>query len=103
MNKVLCLFIIVLMVTGCTSNFKKKLFVDIRNDHIGSHKDNVIHPGSLVEIVSYNETLDKYICAYDTGCKWAYYVNKETGIIESWEFISSPDKCQTGLDCTGPW
>lgn len=104
MNKFLYFFAILIIMSGCSTTFKKNLFVDIRNDHIGMQKDHVIHPMSLIEVVPHNEKLDKYICAYENiGCKWAYYVNKETSIIESWEFISSPNKCQTGLNWWGSW
>ena len=103
MSKFLYFFITVLVLSGCSATFKQNLFSDIRNDHVGMNKDLVIHPLSLVKIIPYNEKQDKYVCAYDDGCQWAYYVNKETGIIESWEFISSPDKCQTGLNWFGPW
>ena len=103
MNKILYLFIVVLILNGCTMAFKKNLFVDMRNEDIGRHKDLAIHPLSLIEIVPHNVKLDKYICAHNDGCKWAYYVNKETGIIESWKFISSSDKCQTGLGWFKPW
>ena len=100
MNKFLCLCAL-LILCGCSTAFKRNLFVSVRNDAIGSKKENIIHPGYLR--IPYSEKLDKYIGADDNGCQWAYYVNKETGIIESWEFISSPDKCQTGLDWLGPW
>ena len=103
MNRFLLFLVLVVMFCGCASSFKKNLFADIRNDHIGSHKENIISPQILVEVIPHNATQDKYICAYDDGCKWAYFVNKKTGIIESWEYISSPDKCQTGLNWFGPW
>ena len=93
-NKILYFFIVILILSGCSTTFKRNLFVDIRNDHIGMNKDLVIHPLSLVKIIPYNATQDKYVCAYDDGCKWVYFVNKKTGIIESWEYISPPDKCQ---------
>jgi hypothetical protein len=96
----LILMLLTLMVSGCA---RTGLFSDIRNDHVGSNKDLVIHPLSLVEIVPYNDKLDKYICKLDGGCKWAYFVAKQTGEIKSWEYISSSDKCQTGLDWMNPW
>ena len=31
------------------------------------------------------------------------YVNKKTKKVESWEYISSPDKCTLGYKWIGPW
>ncbi len=104
MNSSLLFLVFVIMFCGCVGlkfENNRDRFVNIRNEHIGSKKENIIHPGYLK--VLFNETLDKYIGSDDNGCKWAYFVNKKTGIIESWEYISSPDKCQTGLNWFGPW
>ena len=99
MKKLITIILIVAICCGCTMAYKRNLFVELRNEDIGEDKDIAIHPLALVEIIPYDEKLDKYVCAYeDTGCVWAFYVNKETDLIESWEFISPPEKCYTGLN-----
>ena len=41
----------------------------------------------------------------DSGrmCHPVYYVNKKTKIVESWSYVSSPDKCSMGFSWFGPW
>jgi hypothetical protein len=94
----------IIFFSGCAGvkfENSKTRFVNIRNEHIGYKKENVIHSGYVKE--PYNDKLDKYIGSDDNGCSWAYFVNKETERIESWEYVSSPDKCETGLNWFGPW
>jgi len=104
MNKILYFLILVSVLCGCTMNAKKNIFINERNYDVGRKKDIAIHPLSILEIIPVGVKQDKYILYNDdTGCKWAYYVNKETEIIESWEYVSSPDKCYTGLGWFEPW
>jgi len=98
MNKILYFFILVLILCGCAS---RSYFVRYRNYDVGRSVDLSYDTPS--KIIPYNEEQDKYIYECKNGCKFAYYVNKKTKIVESWEYISSPDKCSLGLNWVGPW
>ena len=89
---------LVLIFCGCAtvSNFES-----IRNYDVG--RDVNLVYASSPKIEAYNTTQDKYVYERNDGCKWAYYVNKKTKKVESWEYISSSDKCATGFNWFGPW
>ena len=105
MNKFLCFFILVLVSCGCAgAKFENSSsrFVNDRNYDVG-RSVNWSYAMPPSKIFSYNEKKDEYLFEGKNGCQWVYYVNKETKIVESWGFLSSPDKCQTGLNWFGPW
>lgn len=91
MNKVLYSFILVLIFSGCATYAN---FVNERNYDVGRSVD--LSYARPLKVISHNQNQDKYLFEWKDGCKWAYYVNKETKIVESWEFISFPDKCSSG-------
>lgn len=98
MNKILFFLILVVMFCGCATNAH---FVRDKNYDVGRSVDLCWYSPS--KIIPLNQDQDKYLFERDNGCKWAYYVNKKTKIVESWEYISSPDKCQTGVGWFKPW
>ena len=92
MRKCLYLFIMVFIFNGCATN---AAFVEYRNYDVGRSIEVSLVPPPI-KISSHNETQDKYLFQTEDGCQWVYYVNKETKIVESWKYISSPDKCSLG-------
>ena len=98
MCKFLTIFIFTFMFCGCATN---ALFVQYRDYDVGRNVDLSYDKPS--KVISYNLNQDKYLYETENGCQWVYYVNKETKIIESWEYVSSPDKCTLGYNWFGPW
>ena len=98
MHKFLFSWILTFVCIGCATNSN---FVEGRNMYVGSkiNWDPQIPP----KIRSYDSTQDEYIFESKNGCQWAYYVDKETEVIESWKYLSSPDKCTEGYNWFGPW
>jgi len=48
--------------------------------------------------------LSEYVySSRETGCKWGFVVNNKTSIIESWHYLSDPDKCYLWIDWGAPW
>lgn len=94
MKKILFLLLITIFGSGCATNAQ---FVQERNYDVGRNVNwsYAVSPNPV--IVPYNQTQDKYIIDWENGCKFAYYVNKETKIVESWEYLCSPEKCKMGV------
>lgn len=103
MYKFLGAFILVLLFCGCASAYgKKDRFIRHRDYDVGRSVDLSYAVPS--RILSHNEIQDKYLYESEGGCEWAYYVNKETKVVESWEYVSSPDKCSMGVGWFNkPW
>lgn len=98
-NKTFILLFLVLLIGGCTTN---AFFVRDRDYDVGRNVGVVY--GVLTKIIPYTENQDKYLFEANKGrCQWVCYVNKKTKIVESWEYISSPDKCKSGIDWLSPW
>ncbi|MFZ5800818.1 MAG: hypothetical protein ACOY3D_05540 [Candidatus Omnitrophota bacterium] len=99
MNKFLYFLTLICVFCGCATNAR---FVEYRNYDVGRsvNLSYAVPPDPV--IVPYNQTQDKYIIDWGNGCKFAYYVNKETKIVESWEYLCSPDKCKTGIGWFSP-
>ena len=91
-------FILLFTFFGCATNSH---FIEYRNYDVGRKVDESFTPPPKMKL-SYNATQDEYLYELD-GCRWVYYVNKETKIIESWAYISSSDKCTLGYNWFGPW
>ena len=93
MKKKIFLLLITVFGCGCATN---TLFVEERNYDVGRNVNwsYAVPPNPV--IVPYNQTQDKYMIDRGDGCKFTYYVNKETRIVDSWEYLCSPEKCKTG-------
>jgi uncharacterized protein YxeA len=105
MNKFLFFLILILVFCGCAgAKFEnsKDRFVNTRNYDVGRSVDRS-YAMPPAKISSYNEKQDKYLFEGKDGCQWVYYVNKETKVVESWEYVSSPDKCSLGIGWFNPW
>ena len=91
-------FILLFTFFGCATNSN---FVEVRDMYVGSKVswDSKAPP----KISSHNSIQDTYLFESENGCQWVYYVNRETKIIESWAYVSSPDKCTLGYNWFGPW
>lgn len=104
MNKLSYCVALILMLYGCagaTLENSKDRFVNDRNYDVGRSVDlSYAMPASQVS--SQNEKQDRYLFKNNV-CEWVYYVNKNTKVVDSWEYVSSPDKCSTGLDWFGIW
>ncbi|HOW36575.1 MAG TPA: hypothetical protein PL155_09230 [Candidatus Omnitrophota bacterium] len=99
MKRILFLLLITIFNNGCATNAQ---FVQERDYDVG-RKVNVsyaVSPNPV--IVPYNQTQDKYLIDWGNGCKFAYYVNKETKVVDSWEYLCSPEKCKTGINWLDP-
>ncbi len=98
MRQFLLFCILIFLYSGCATNAN---FLEVRDMYIGSKV--TWDPRVPPKISSYNSTQDEYLFESEGGCQWVYYVNKETKIIESWAYVSSPDKCTLGYNWFGPW
>ncbi len=98
MRKILFLCILTFTCSSCAANSN---FVEVRNMYVGRKVS--WDPKMPPKISSHNSTQDEYLFESKDGCQWVYYVNKETKIIESWAYVSSPDKCTLGYNWFGPW
>lgn len=94
MNKLLYCFILALMFCGCATNAR---FVEYRNYDVG-HSVDLSWVPKPSKISSYNQDQDKYLFEWNNGCKFVYYVDKKTKNVESWEYVSPPDKCSLGYN-----
>jgi hypothetical protein len=103
MNKFLFSLILVLMFCGCVSaSGGKNRFFRSMDYNVGRNIE--LSHDTPIKISSHNKTQDRYLFDWENGCSWVYYVNKETKIVESWEYVSSPDKCSMGVGWFGaPW
>lgn len=94
--------VLALILCGCAAiNHGKSYFVRVRDYDVGRSVD--LSYDKPTKIVPHSPTQDKYIYELKNGCSWAYYVNKTTRVVESWEYISSPEKCELGADWFQPW
>ena len=94
MNKLLYCFILALIFCGCATNAR---FVEYRNYDVGRSVDLSWVPKPS-RISLHNQDQDEYLFELGSGCKFVYYVNKKTKNVESWEYISSPNKCSLGYN-----
>ena len=95
MRIILCKIIFLCILTfTCSSCATNSNFVEVRDMYVGSKVS--WDPKAPPKISSHNSTQDEYLFESENGCQWVYYVNKETKIIESWAYVSSPDKCTLG-------
>ena len=93
-----CILFLSFVNSGCATNAN---FAEVRNMYVGR---KVNWPSDVSPIItSHNLTQDEYLFETKDGCQWVYYVNKETKIIESWAYVSSPNKCTLGYNWFGPW
>ena len=82
---------IAIFITGCEIRGYQS-FIDACDDMVGCSIGLSYY--DPVRIEPFNEELIAYHYESEyTGCKFIYYVNKDTDIVESWEFVSSPDNC----------
>ena len=95
----LFILILIFIFCGCATNSH---FIEYRNYDIGRNVDESFTPSPRKKSF-HNPIQDKYLYESENGCQWVYYVNKETRIIESWAYVSSPDKCTLGYNWWGPW
>lgn len=93
------LFLITIFLSGCAT---VSLFKDLRDYDIGRSVELAYLPPAD-KILPYSESSDKYLFKGNGECEFSYIVNKQTKIVESWEYISSPEKCKTGLNWLGQW
>lgn len=93
MNQSVISLVSILLLCGCAT---QKLFVEYRNYDVGRNVN--VAPLESSKISSHNEFQDQYLFEWKGGCKFIYYVNKETKVVESWEYVSSPDKCTMGYN-----
>ncbi len=85
-----CFCVTALLINGCIRGYSD--FVSQCDNMVGCSVE--LSPYDPAKITSFDEKQDAYHYVFeDTGCKFIYYVNKYTGIVESWEFVSSPDNC----------
>ncbi|MCA9408606.1 MAG: hypothetical protein H6755_05980 [Candidatus Omnitrophica bacterium] len=98
MNK-FYLILIVLFLSGCATN---KMFVEYRNYDVGRNV-NLAYLAPAENIDEIDQNKDRYLFKWDNDCEFVYFVNKKTKVVESWEYVSPPDKCKMGLDWFGPW
>ncbi len=99
MEKIKYLFLITIFISGCAT---ASIFKDLRNYDIGRSVDLAYLPPPY-KIIPYSVNEDKYLYKDNGKCEFYYVVNKKTKIVESWDYISSPDKCKTGLNWLGTW
>lgn len=93
MKRNLFFLLITIFECGCATNAQ---FAQERNYDVGRNVNWSYAIPTNPVIVPYNQAQDKYMIDRG-GCKFAYYVNKETKIVESWEYLCSPEKCKTGV------
>ena len=99
MNKLLYSIILALIFCGCATNAH---FVQERDYDVGRKVNLSYAVSPHPVIVPHNQTQDKYLIDWGNGCKFAYYVNKETKIVDSWEYLCSPEKCKIGVGWLNP-
>ena len=105
MNKFVCFIIHIFVLCGCTGvkfESNRSRFVNERNYDVGRNV-NWSYAMPAKGVVPHNADQDMYLFENKNGCQWIYYVNKTTHIVESWKYVSSPDKCEIGLKWMGPW
>ena len=93
------LLIAIFFLGGCATKVR---FIQERDYDVGRNVNlsGAIPPNPVV--VPYNQTQDKYLIDWGNGCKFAYYVNKKTKIVDSWEYLCSPEKCKIGVGWLNP-
>lgn len=104
MKKTVCFFISCLLFCSCSSTYTDNdRFARSRSYDVGRRVDlSPAMPPSKID--SYDEYSNSYY--FKIGeCEWVYYVNKETKIVESWQYVSPPDKCLEKVDWFSgrPW
>lgn len=99
MKKITRLFLIVIIFSGCATT---SIFRDLRDYDIGRSVELSYLPPPY-KIIPSSIDHDKYLYQDKGECEFYYMVNKKTKKIESWDYISSPEKCKTGLNWLGPW
>jgi hypothetical protein len=79
------------------------MFIDERNYDIGREVVGIPIP-EPIEIKTLGSGKSEYLYEYkDTDCKWAFVIDDETQIVESWHYISEPELCYHYIDWLGPW
>ena len=104
--KQIIILLAILFLCGCTRLYHRKTWSYSRNFEIGQKIDFSYWGHDPVDKISLNSEQDKYIFKeeFEDGyCEWSTTVNKETNVVESWEYIGEPKKCWIGINYWGPW
>lgn len=79
---------------SCTSeealvkNWRERMELDI-----GYSPEQAINTKKLISVSHRSAEIDEH--AYHDGkCRWTYFVNRKTGLIESWRYDTEPENCQ---------
>lgn len=91
------------IISGCSSVIRDGgiLFVDQRNYDVG--RSVKVAPLEPTQVQPLDANLDKYVYEWRTGCKFAYIVDNETNVVQSWEYISAPEACYMSSSWSAPW
>lgn len=102
MNKKLYFLILTVIFYGCTSiNSDINRFIRYRDYDVGRSVE--LSYQTPIDVFPYTQTQDKYLYMGEGDCRWIYFVNKETKIVESWQYVSAPEKCSMKVDWGGIW
>ena len=91
-------------VSGCMSLTKKQqMFKDHREYDIGRSICDIPVP-EPTEISPTHNGKSEYLFEFkNTGCQWIYVVDDSTHKVESWRYVSDPQKCFLEINWRGPW
>ena len=79
------------------------MFRDERDYDIGRVFSGIPIP-EPTKITPIDKEKAEYLIEFkDTGCQWIYVVNMTTKIVESWRYVSDPQKCYLEINWFGPW
>lgn len=102
MLKSMGLLLSVGLLTGCASiESSKDRFANVRNYDVGrsvNHSYSTPH-----RIIPHDESTDKYLYQDGKGCEWHYLVDKQTEMVKSWGYVSSPETCHLEIGWGSPW
>lgn len=78
-------------------------FVRQRTSQIGKVVDvSSVHPAAL-QIESLNEQVVRYVIGSKEHCLYEYRVERTSRVVQSWHYLSAPEKCASNRYYCGAW
>lgn len=102
MNRILIIIsVIVGWVTGCQSMSHQEEFECLMNHQVGKLISSSQYRDHDEKKSLGDGKFDYIIRSKKSTCVWAFVIDENTGIIQSWHYISAPSVCR--LHTTVPW
>lgn len=88
-------------VSGCMSMSAQEFFETRMNDEVGKPIASSWYRDPDEKKPLGNDKFEYIIRSKKTACVWAFVVDENKGLIQSWHYVSEPSVCK--LHTSAPW